>query len=256
MILNPIPAALVKELSSLKLKKYRQKYDKFVVEGHKLVDSLLQFPDWKVEAVLWENNLEISPSLQKGIQMRSVPIYSINQRQSSQISALKTPPGIYALCKYKSWPWVSFESKGFLFCLSGIKDPGNLGTMLRIADWFGADGVLCTPDCVDIQNQKVVQSSMGSIFKVPVWYMEASKILCELGDFDWYLADVSGTPVQYCQWSDRSIVVIGSESHGISDIFKNAKAKTISIPGSVGRFSESLNAAVAAAVIAHHWNIR
>ncbi|MBP7515288.1 MAG: RNA methyltransferase [Flavobacteriales bacterium] len=141
------------------------------------------------------------------------------------------------------------EGRALTLALDGINDPGNLGTLLRIADWFGADQVWCSPDCVEVYNPKSVQASMGSVFRIPVRYGHLpSAILDAVGtNVRVYKAEASGENVFLAPLERPAVLVLGSESHGLSDAVKNGPGRSIAVPRHGA--AESLNVAAAASAL-------
>jgi RNA methyltransferase, TrmH family len=253
---EPIKENVFSRFSSLKHKKYRQKYNNFIVEGQKMLESLSLFSHWDVEAILISYvNFEKQgvPDYINGLQ---APVFILNSKQMEKISSLTTPPEILAIVKIKSWDLdlLSIPEKSG-FYLDGIRDPGNLGTIIRIADWFGLDFVVCSDDSVEWTNQKVIQATMGSIFKVPIFQLPREDIWNLWQNMPCVIADLDGHDVSRHQWSSGTKIFIGSESHGISDFIKSRISSVITIDGANGRFAESLNAGTAAAIIAHSYSI-
>lgn len=153
--------AQLKYLQSLKVKKYRQRYNKFAVEGAKIAFELLSASPEKVEMVIalpeW---IEENQSL---LQRAGRPVEAVSEFVLHQISALQTPNKVYLLVEMNPVaPDPAEVASGLSLYLDGIQDPGNLGTILRIADWFGLAAVFCDPQCVEWANPKVIQASMGS----------------------------------------------------------------------------------------------
>ena len=142
------------------------------------------------------------------------------------------------------------KKDGLYLALDVIRDPGNMGTILRIADWFGLDGVFAAPDSVDIFNPKVVQSTMGAIFRVDFHYCSIAE-LCSRNDAEFFGTFLEGENIYEAELSsDRArIIVTGNESNGISDSVSKACTRRLTIPSfAKGQGSESLNAAVATAI--------
>jgi TrmH family RNA methyltransferase len=183
------------------------------------------------------------------------PVFILNSRQVEKISSLTTPPEILAIVKIKSWDTnilTAPDKAGFY--LDGIRDPGNLGTIIRIADWFGLDFVVCSDDSVEWSNQKVVQATMGSIFKVPIFNLTREDTWTIWENLPCVIADMHGQDVSEYKWLNGTRIFIGSESHGISTFFKSKISSVITINGDVGRQAESLNAGTAAAILAHSYS--
>lgn len=235
--------AQIKHLQGLKLKKYRQNYGDFVIEGEKLVtEALLEnvFPDLLIATPDW---LEAH----KGRLPEHIAMAEATQADIAKISSLSTPQPVLALVKKQTVSEQDIVVNGkWSIALDGISDPGNLGTIIRTADWFGVDTIICSTDCVELYNPKVVQSTMGSLFRVQVLYTDLSAFLSRQ-HIPKYAAVLGGTSLFQQHLSKEGILVIGSESHGISAEVQKKCTQTVTIP-SYGR-CESLNAAVAASVI-------
>jgi TrmH family RNA methyltransferase len=224
----------IKLIRSLSLKKNRQKHDLFIVEGEKLVNEVLS-SDWEVEGIyatkewLGENATIIS------------------NNDLSRISSLKTPNKVVAVVKIKKGS-LDITSNTVL-ALDGVKDPGNLGTIIRLADWFGVEDIICSDDCVDYLNPKVVQSSMGSFTRVNIHYTSLLDAFKKYSDYKLFMTVLNGTPLSEMTNADKKIVVMGSESKGISNKILELTSDKITIPKSKSSKAESLNVSVAAAII-------
>ena len=224
----------IKLIRSLSLKKNRQKHGLFIVEGEKLVNEVL-ISDWEVEGIyatkewLGENATIIS------------------NNDLSRISSLKTPNKVVAVVKIKKGT-LDINSNTVL-ALDGIKDPGNLGTIIRLADWFGVEDIICSNDCVDYLNPKVVQSSMGSFTRVNLNYTSLMDAFKKYSDYKLLMTVLNGTPLSEMTNADKKIVVMGSESKGISNKILELTSDKITIPKSKSSKAESLNVSVAAAII-------
>ena len=146
-------------------------------------------------------------------------------------------------------PITALGSDDLVFALDGVADPGNMGTLLRIADWFGVNRILCSLACVEVFNPKCVQASMGSLFRVPVERCELGSRLAQLieGGAALYRADMGGSPVHQVELRRPAILVLGSESHGISATIHALPGSTIAVPRAGN--AESLNVAMAASAL-------
>jgi len=182
-----------------------------------------------------------------------VRIILIPKGDMDRISQMTSPPGVFALCNLPPAEHapVSYAGKRLLY-LDGIRDPGNLGTILRIADWFGLDGVLMSPDCVDPWNPKVLQSAMGSAFRVPAREMDHATLL-GIGEVRQYCCDGSGTPVTGMQPPADGIFIFGNESTGISDELMDQAAAVLAISRERSLGAESLNVSAAVGILAAWW---
>jgi RNA methyltransferase, TrmH family len=245
-----ISGELYRKVVTLSQKKFRQKYNIFLVEGEKMVESLQLFPDWKIHTIIVSESFPVhfEPEVQKWVDRH--PVVLASETEMAKMSNMSTPPGIMALVYQREWMADPIKDRGFYFCLDGIRDPGNLGTIIRVADWFGFKGVICSPDCVDVYNSKTIQATMGSVFSVPVWSMERDEMWEHFSGFKWVAADAGGTALSAWTWSLDTVIVIGSESHGIGPFFLDRIPDRVSIKGVPDRFAESLNAGVAASIFA------
>lgn len=224
----------IKLIRSLSLKKNRQKHGFFIVEGEKLVNEVLS-SDWEVEGIY----------ATKEWLGENATIISYNDL--SRISSLKTPNKVVAVVKIKKGS-LDITSNTVL-ALDGVKDPGNLGTIIRLADWFGVEDIICSDDCVDYLNPKVVQSSMGSFTRVNLHYTSLMDAFKKYSDYKLFMTVLNGTPLSEMTNADKKIVVMGSESKGISNKILELTSDKITIPKSKSSKAESLNVSVAAAII-------
>lgn len=238
-----LTTAQIKHLQSLKLKKYRQNYDEFIIEGDKLItEALLGNAEMRLliatEPWYHSHSNDLPSSLQVEI---------VKQKDLDKISSLSTTPEVMGLVKQYSLQidTVSVDQK-WILVLDGIHDPGNLGTIIRTADWFGIDTIICSENCVDAYNPKVVQSAMGSLFRVKVVYTHLADFL-QAHKASTFGATLDGENVNQVAFPTAGILVIGSESHGISEEVMQLMDKKITIP-KLGS-TESLNAAIANAII-------
>lgn len=224
-----LPSSVIKTIRSLKDKKFRDESGLFVVEGEKLVDEALE-SGYKVEDVFRTSE--------------------IGEAAMERISLLSTPSTALALVRKPEPSSFLPEGGGLYLALDAIRDPGNMGTILRIADWYGLDGVFASADSVDIYNPKVVQSTMGAIFRVPFRYCDLREILAG-SDAEVFGTFLKGEDIyKACLESGHArIIVTGNEANGISDGVAACCDRRITIPSfAKGKGSESLNAAVATAI--------
>jgi TrmH family RNA methyltransferase len=233
-----------KDIQSLGQKKQRDKLGLFIAEGPKIVTELLQTSAvqqiYALKEWIEDNNQRL----------KHVEVVQVSLAELEKISQLTTPNNVLAvLKKFDEKPFI--ETKGRLtLVLDTIQDPGNMGTIIRTADWFGVDQIVCNENCADIYNPKVVQSTMGSIARVKVLYTDLQQWLASQEPVNIYAALLNGNDVTAMQKLNEGIIVIGNESKGISDeVLKLVSAK-ITIPQK-GK-AESLNAAVATGIILSH----
>ena len=222
----------IKRVRSLREKKFRDECGLFVAEGEKLVAEALR-SGWSVEQV-WRRE-------------------EIGEKVMERISALSSPSPVLAVIRKPDPAEPPLPASGLYLALDGIRDPGNLGTILRCADWFGVGAVYASPDTVDVFNPKVVQATMGAIFRVPVHYTDIAD-LCQRWPGPVYGTFLDGSDI-YKQaletGGDRPVLVItGSEADGISPAVAASVTSRLYLPpyppDDPG--SESLNAAVATAL--------
>ena len=235
-----------KYIQSLGQKKVRDEEGVFVAEGPKIVAELLASSD--------ANLLQLY-ALQDWIaanrnDCNGVEIIEIDENDLTKISQLATPNTVLAVVKKLGTP-DHFPTKGTIsLVLDTIQDPGNLGTIIRIADWFDIKQIICGKNCADMYNPKVVQSTMGSIVRVKMLYTNLAPWLEEQKDVFIYAAALKGQNVTAMKKLTEGVIVIGNESKGISpEIFELVDVK-ITIPQK-GK-AESLNAAVATGIILSH----
>ncbi len=242
--------AEIKRISRYKQSKFRNQDGLFVVEGEKMLEELLD-SNYEI-ATIYATKQWIDNNKSK-IQEKSLSnkIMEASEEDLNKITLLSTPNQVYALAKMPQTQ-SDFQSKGLTILLDGIKDPGNLGTIIRLADWFAIERIICSQDCVDVYNPKTVQSTMGSIFRVKVEYTNLKTYIENLPkDYPIYGSIVEGGESIYQkQFSKDAILIIGSESHGISQEIQNYINHKITIP----RFRtdnkpESLNASIATAIM-------
>ena len=242
--LKMLSNARKKEINSLKQKKYRQRYRQFLVEGEKSVVELCQ-SDYIIDEIL----ITQSQFNKIGDQLPGSKVLIISDKDCEQLSALETSPGIMAVSNFKESKIEghSFENKITLM-LDSISDPGNLGTIIRIADWYGIETVICSPNCVDLYNPKTIVSSMGSFTRVNIIYTELD-IFLKQKKIHSYACVMNGQPIQTIEKPTEGIIIIGNESNGISLQIEKLATQKITIPR-IGH-AESLNAAIATAIVCH-----
>ena len=226
----------IKLIRSLQQKKFRMQEQLFVVEGRKAVEEALGFESLVVKAFTSDEDFSIK---------FRIPL--IHERDMEQISSLTQPPGYLAVLKQKNTTLDIIEGK--TFCIANaISDPGNLGTLIRTCEWFGVDALLLDDQCVDVYNPKVVQATMGSVLRLPIASATSEELIeyFRLKEIPLLAADLNGTPIQSFKAPEQWALVVGSESHGVSDQFVEASATRLTIP-SMGS-AESLNASIAGGI--------
>lgn len=248
--MEPFSKARSKLIQSLQHKKYRQKYDKFIVEGLKITRELIQERLSIVEAV-YISNPDYQAILENLIDAERV--FEVTPQQMHQISQMATPPGVLTVCSLPPEIHLPKQIDDLrIFYLDSIRDPGNLGTILRISDWFGLDFVILSPDCVDIYNHKVLQASMGSALRVKTAILDKAALLA-FGEDKIYVCDADGKSIYTTSPPKGGIIVLGNESLGVSGEIAHQVKEVFAIPGDRSLGAESLNVASAAAIVAAWW---
>jgi RNA methyltransferase, TrmH family len=246
----PLTKAEIARLRSLQEKKHRESLGLFVVEGEKVVGELLAagYPFEEVYATgAWKGGAA-GPSAvdRRGAESAPHPI-EISAAEMARISHYPTPASVLAVGKINHRPLdLGTLNQGLTLALDGIQDPGNVGTLLRIADWYAFDRVLLSPDSADLFSQKVINASMGSFARVTTHTAPLAESLAGvtapvLG------CDLQGEDVHTLGPLPEAIIVIGSEGRGISETVRLLVTQFVTIPKYGG--AESLNAGVAAAIV-------
>lgn len=177
----------------------------------------------------------------------------ISPKDMARLSAQSTPPGLMAIARIPQSNWIG-PARGISLYLDGIADPGNLGTIIRTADWFGVQAILLSPECTDPFGPKVVQSAMGSLFRQAIHTLTSNEVIeaCKSSKIPVICTTLSGTALSTWKTPKNALVVVGSESHGVSKAMLQASDEQITIGRAVGSKTESLNAGVATAIVLHH----
>jgi TrmH family RNA methyltransferase len=225
----------IKQYQQLQFKKFRQKYGLFLVEGLKSVNELIQ-TRWPIESIV------CSTSFKGKIESNdSLDLFLVKPKEFETISLQKNPQGILAIAQFHK---LNLKETPWQIALENINNPGNLGTIIRIADWYGINTIYCSQDTVDLYNSKVIQSSMGSFLRVQLKYGKLSETLNQK---DIYATKLSGKNIRTLPKMDRGVLLIGNEANGISKPLSESLTHTpITIPGNIQ--TESLNAAMATAI--------
>lgn len=227
----------VKLITSLQQKKYRQKHRLFVAEGIKLVTELIN------------SNLEVVSvfSTDETFTHSGINPLLISESELKRISVFKTPNKVLGLFKIPQEKQI--KKNGLIIALDEINDPGNLGTIIRLCDWFGVEQLVCSNNTVDCYNQKVIQSTMGSIIRVQINYTNLVDFLSNT-KLPTFVADMNGNNVYKTSLPKEAILVMGNEANGISSEIKQLITTKLTIPrfGNLQQ-TESLNVATATAIL-------
>jgi RNA methyltransferase, TrmH family len=233
----------VKYIQSLGQKKWRDEENCFIAEGPKLVKELSDAPNCRIIQIYalkeWIDNARTNAE-----------VTEVSMDELQKISQLTTPNQVLAIAEKIKWEKDAVMNGNISLALDGIQDPGNMGTIMRLADWFGIENIFCSNDSADIYNPKVVQASMGSITRVRVEYLDLLPLLKKNNDVRIYATVLNGKDITKMEKIEEGIIVIGNESKGISDDILELSNVQITIPKK-GR-AESLNAAVATGIILSH----
>lgn len=232
----------LKLVKSLHQKKFRKEHGLFLIEGKKPVEEALQ-SNFKLHS-LYSCDAAFLEKFKQGI--------LVNSKDMAQISALNTPSDYLAVLHVPENNIDQMKSSNQIL-LDGISDPGNMGTILRTADWFGFDEIICSEDTVELYNPKVVQSTMGSLFRVKVTYVDLASYIENLREKGFTVAgaDLDGVNAFDYSFPEKTALVIGSESHGIRPQIESLLTQKVHIPGA-GK-AESLNAGIAAGILLSCW---
>ena len=232
----------LKYIQSLGHKKRRDEDGVFIAEGPKIVDELLSEKNLFVKEIFavkdWKT---VHPN---------IPVTEISEQDLEKISQMNTPNQVFCIANKIKWNGEPILKGTLSLALDTIQDPGNLGTIIRTADWFGIRQIFCSKDCADVYNPKVVQSTMGSIARVRIEYNDLDSFFSQYPDTRIYAATLDGRPVHKMEKPTEGVILIGNESKGISDSLLKKINVRITIPGK-GK-AESLNAAVATGIILSH----
>jgi TrmH family RNA methyltransferase len=226
----------IKLITSLSQKKYRQKHQLFIVEGVKVVQEFLS-SSYELEILFsTENDFSFTNKFIK-----------VSDQELKKISGLKNPNKVLAIFKIPNQ--INPKTDDLVLALDNINDPGNLGTIIRLCDWFGIEQLVCSNETVDCFNSKVVQASMGSLTRVGISYLDLKKYL-QNASVPIFIADMDGLNVYKTKLPDSAVLVLGNEANGISDDIKQLVTTKITIPR-YGAFqqTESLNVATASAIL-------
>ena len=232
----------IKWIKSLHLKKNREKENFFLVEGEKIVNELIQnFPELIRLIVCKSSFTEKSVELKAISQER---IFQANTEEMERISTLNTASTVLAVVE--KFQVKEIDASKSLLLIDGIQDPGNLGTIIRTADWFGIDQILCSPTTVDLYNSKALQATMGSFLRVNVHYEDLKPFLIENQE-KVYAALMDGIPYQQIPKENVKMILLGNEGKGISPELLPLLKNPLTIPGK-GQ-AESLNVGIACGIL-------
>ncbi len=247
-----ISKAKIKDIKALHLSKFRQIYNKFIAEGDKVCIELIKNTKYNINQVFITQGYEGKYS--KYLKDTTAEIEIISPKEMEQISLLKTPSDIFLLLEIKEDNTNDLlKPESSVIYLDGVQDPGNVGTIIRIADWFGIDAVVRSEDSADFFNPKVVQASMGSMVNVKLVTSDLQQTITK--EKSVYGTFMNGISIKDVEIPKGSILVMGSEGRGISPQNEKLINHKITILGSSNKIAESLNVAVATSIICAAWKV-
>lgn len=236
----------IKFIKSLYLKKNRDLNSLFIVEGDKIIDELLS-SDFSIRNIYatedwYDDNCQM---------INDDILVKISPKELSRISNLKSPNNVLAVVKKRDLDLNHDNLTGLTLVLDSINDPGNLGTIIRSCHWFSIKNIVCSENTVDMYNSKVIQSTMGSVFNVNVFYKDLSSFLKDCSNSHTiYGSFLDGDNIKNLDIKTNSILVVGNESNGISNSLVNQIHKKVTIKG-ISKNINSLNVASATAIMLH-----
>jgi TrmH family RNA methyltransferase len=233
----------IKYITSLQYKKFRQKYNKFIIEGHKSILDIVN-SDYKIEEI-YTSNFEKFSSIES-----SHSIIEITNEEMKKISLLKTPSDSLAIVNIKETIKIIESNDDVILCLDDIQDPGNFGTIIRTANWFGIFNIVCSLNTVDLYNPKTLQSTMGAFANMNIYYIDLELYLQNNSKII-YGTFLEGENIYTSNLNKDCIIVMGNEGNGISEKIEKLITNKISIPNFAGDKlkAESLNVSVSTAVV-------
>lgn len=258
--LKSMQNSFVKYLVKLKKRKFREQEGRFVIEGARFVEEALK-SGWPVEGVIYSADFleqERGAALLAGALKRNIKTVLVEKKILDELANTETPQGVMALCGMRNWETADMAGRSgqarrqpLYVVLDGVSDPGNLGTIIRSADAFGAGGVVLMKGTVDLYNSKTLRATMGSVFHLPVLVnLRPPELMGKLADGGISLlvgVPEGGTPVSRLDLRRPLALVVGSEADGPSREILSLPHEKVSIP-MTGR-AESLNAGVAASIM-------
>ncbi|PIE48300.1 MAG: RNA methyltransferase [Flavobacteriales bacterium] len=226
----------IKLITRLQQKKYRLRTGFFIVEGVKNVNECIN-AGMTIQNIYATDNYKAPEG--------STPVQRLSDSDLHKISALTTPNEVLAIVEIPERQPI--EDNGLIVALDGVRDPGNLGTIIRLCDWFGVKSLVCSQDSVDCYNPKVVQATMGSIARVDIYYSDLEHFLSQT-TLPLFFTTIQGDNLYKVPKPENAVIVMGSESHGIRQPLLNIRHQAITIPRRGDSTIESLNVATAAAI--------
>ena len=235
----------IKYIRSLELKKNRKEERAFVAEGHKLVGDLLGHFSCRL-LVATRSWMDVHP------QVGADEVIEVTQEELTRASLQKTPQDVLAIFEQPEYPMnPEVISQSLCLALDDVQDPGNLGTIIRVADWFGIEHIFCSPGTVDVYNPKTIQATMGALARVKLHYCNLPSLIASLGDVPVYGTFLDGKNIYGEDLSTYGLIVMGNEGKGVSQEVADMVNKRLYIPNYPPQreTSESLNVAMATGIV-------
>ena len=235
----------IKYIRSLELKKNRKEERAFVAEGHKLVGDLLGHFSCKL-LVATRSWMDVHP------QVVADEVIEVTQEELTRASLQKTPQDVLAIFEQPEYPMnPEVISQSLCLALDDVQDPGNLGTIIRVADWFGIEHIFCSLGTVDVYNPKTIQATMGALARVKLHYCNLPSLIASLGDIPVYGTFLDGKNIYGEDLGTYGLIVMGNEGKGVSQEVADMVNKRLYIPNYPPQreTSESLNVAMATGIV-------
>ena len=235
----------IKYIRSLELKKNRKEERAFVAEGHKLVGDLLGHFSCKL-LVATRSWMDVHP------QVVADEVIEVTQEELTRASLQKTPQDVLAIFEQPDYPMnPEVISQSLCLALDDVQDPGNLGTIIRVADWFGIEYIFCSLGTVDVYNPKTIQATMGALARVKLHYCNLPSLIASLGDVPVYGTFLDGKNIYGEDLGTYGLIVMGNEGNGVSQEVADMVNKRLYIPNYPPQreTSESLNVAMATGIV-------
>jgi RNA methyltransferase, TrmH family len=245
----------ITEIASLSQRKYRRRYRQFVVEGERAVESAV-FGSAVLSEVVHLTDAPPGNELLAHLSRTAVPVIPVEPAVFNRFSDVENAQGILAIAAIPDASVEDVLAEPRVIALDALQDPGNVGTLIRTAAWFGIRGIVVGKGTADPYMAKAVRASMGGIFDVAIY--EAEDLASLLADaatrgFEVVAADMEGEPLSSWRPAERTVLVLGNEGAGLSDAVTMAVHRRITIPGGAGEGVESLNVAIAAGIMMNVW---
>ena len=239
----------IHHLTSLQNKKFREQFCEFLIEGDKIVKESLVQKNFRLLEILaierWveQNTILLSKNKQ-------VEVTIISEKELGRISSLKSPNQVIARLAFSEQVFnLALANAGLTIYLDGVQDPGNAGTIIRTAEWFGIKQIVFSPDSVDRFNTKFLQSGMGSIFRITLLHIDYQEFKKLTLDLPWWGASLSGKSIDEYIPSSPGVLVMGSEGSGIRPEVEKLLDEKLKIPKNNDAATESLNVSVATGIL-------